>query len=298
MISPDIHILVNGNRCKLYYHEGKTYIEAKQGSEYEIEIKNNHCDRIESVCSVDGLDVLTGKTANENNNGYVVDGYHPLRIKGFRYSDEAVGAFKFELKDGSYAAIKGKKSKRNCGVIGVRIFGEKKLPVISIPTVWIQNTPKPDWDGEPHPMFPPKTHPWKPYWGDDHITWCGVDSHGGHTTGGNNNHVFFNMSCNNSPSVGEGLKGHSKCCNESVLRSAPQDKPKGFDMGTAWGSKKESKVTSVKFDRDSLEFSLDIYYASRESLIEMGVPINNHAKISSPKSFPGGYAKPPHGWHG
>jgi len=289
--NPNINILVNGNRCKFYYHEGKTYIEAKQDSEYVIEIKNNDYSRAEAVCSVDGLSVMTGKKASENDRGYIVDGYHPIKIEGFRYSDNNVGSFKFELKDNSYAASKGKKTKRNCGVIGIRLFEEKKETVF-IPSIWIE-TPKP---------YYPWDHPWKPYWGKDY-TW--TDSTSEFIMGDNikkqsddlNNITYHNTSCNNV----------NEC--DSILRSSTEKepsksaymssiKPKGFDMGTAWGSNKESKVTTVSFNRGNLVHSLDIYYASRESLIEMGVPINNTTKVPTPKSFPAGYAEPPKGWRG
>jgi len=284
MNKPDINILVNGNRCKFYYHEGKTYIEAKQGSEYEIEIKNNSWGRVEAVCSVDGLSVMTGKPADEKENGYVVDAYHPLKIKGFRYSDDAVGSFKFELKNNSYAASKGKKSKRNCGVIGIRLFEE--LVKVQFPhfDTWDYVKPSTPW---------PKTPPWQ----EPYITWCGTDSLGGNYTSANNSVFTSNLTTHGL--VGD--KGEVKSCCNNILRSAEKtvEKPtKGFDMGTAWGSKKESKVVTVSFDRGSMGFSTDIYYASRESLIEMGVPIENHTKVVAPKSFPGGYAQPPKGWNG
>jgi len=289
---PDINILVNGNRCKFYYHEGKTYIEAKHGSEYEIEIKNTGWGRIEAVCSVDGLSVMTGKSADEKENGYVIDAYHPLRIKGFRYSNDHVGSFKFELKENSYAASKGKKAKRNCGVIGIRLFEEEQEPVL-LPTVWINHIYHHD-DFNPKPY----TKPYKPYW-DDNITWCGTNSLGGNFS---TTHEINLSGLNSSVSTkGLSVQPMKSCYDANVLRSVEQKakkQPKGFDMGTAWGSKKESKVVTVSFNRGSMGFSTDIYYASRDSLIEMGVPIENHTKVVAPKSFPGGYAQPPKGWNG
>ena len=70
-----------------------------------------------------------------------------------------------------------------------------------------------------------------------------------------------------------------------------------FDMGTTWGSSKESKVTRVEFERGSMIYSGDIYYASRKSLIDAGVIGKNGQQVSFPSSFPK-YASPPPGWRG
>src|ERR1700710_872043 len=105
-MSYDIHILVNGNRCKQYNHDGRIYIEAKEGSDYAIEIKNNAWKRILAVCSVDGLDILTGKKASDASPGYVINGMYSNRFDGFRVSNEKVAKFVFTYKDrgDSYAA--------------------------------------------------------------------------------------------------------------------------------------------------------------------------------------------------
>ena len=116
-MSYEVQILVNGSRCKQYYHNGKTFLEAKKGSEYTLEIKNNTWQRILAVCSVDGLDVLNGKPAAEDGNGYVINGYNSLKIDGFRLSDNEVAKFVFDYKGNSYAASKEDGSERNVGVI-------------------------------------------------------------------------------------------------------------------------------------------------------------------------------------
>jgi len=97
-MSFDLNITVNGSRCKQYSHQGKIFIEAKQSSEYVIEIKNNHWKRVLMVGSVDGLNVLTGKTASENDTGYIIGAYSAEKIKGFRVSDDEWALFKFGYK--------------------------------------------------------------------------------------------------------------------------------------------------------------------------------------------------------
>jgi hypothetical protein len=73
----------------------------------------------------------------------------------------------------------------------------------------------------------------------------------------------------------------------NVLRS--------FDMGSGWGKSKESKVTSTEFSRGNRHERFEIYYASREALIDMGVIQPKVNQVAFPKSFPK-YAKPPSGW--
>jgi hypothetical protein len=76
-------------------------------------------------------------------------------------------------------------------------------------------------------------------------------------------------------------------------------KPQGFDMGTKWGSAKESKIVEVEFEKGLLALTFDVYYASRQSLIEMGVPIGNEKQVNFPSSFADTkYAKPPRNWKG
>ncbi len=126
----DVNILVNGSRVKQYHHDGKIFVEAKHNSEYTIEIKNNTWKRILAVCSVDGLDILTGKKAREDNPGYVISGMSSGKFDGFRVSNEKVAKFVFGAKGDSYAASKEDGSEKNVGVIGIRVFEEKQLSAV------------------------------------------------------------------------------------------------------------------------------------------------------------------------
>src|ERR1035437_5059483 len=134
----DVDILVNGSRCKQYSHESRKYIEAKNGSEWCLKIKNNTNSRVLAICSVDGLNVLTGESAGPNDSGYIIDSYNSQKIKGFRVSDSSWALFKFGYKaDGkTYAQSKNDGSEKNCGVIGVRLYYEKLEPVSSYNAIW------------------------------------------------------------------------------------------------------------------------------------------------------------------
>ena len=84
------------------------------------------------------------------------------------------------------------------------------------------------------------------------------------------------------------------------MNAVPQPEALGFDMGTKWGEAKESRVIEVEFEKGILALTTNIYYASRQSLIEMGVlPSGIKKQVSFPEPFADGkYAKPPKNWQG
>jgi len=316
----DVNILVNGSRCKQYHHDGKIFIEAKDGSEYTIEVKNNEWKRVLAVCSVDGLDVLSGKAAKEDAPGYVISGLNTLKIDGFRVSDEKVAKFVFGAKGSSYAASKEDGSERNVGVIGIRVFQEKYVPPPPAPIVireehhhYPRPRPYPYWD---YPSYPT-------IWCDSTLS-RGLSSTGDMTFGATLENASATLGdvcdsadvqdycCDNIPT--KGLKGRSdtrrfmsntvktsNCSADGVLRamSMASTKAADFDMGTKWGEAKESRVIEVEFEKGILALSTNIYYASRQSLIEMGVPLGNEKQVSFPEPFADSkYAKPPKNWRG
>lgn len=320
-MSYEVNILVNGSRCKQYSHNGKLFIEAKKGSEYSIEIKNNTWQRILAVCSVDGLDILNGKKAEANGNGYVINGYGSLKVDGFRVSNEKVAKFLFDYKGGSYAASKEDGSERNVGVIGVRLFTEKVKP---LPTPIVVK--EEHHHHHHHDHYPSPTYPWNSptIWGSE-IRY-GTNTAPSATRGINSGEYLSStttnccnsnpmteseplgfcdmdtersVDCNYSKTLGSSRRIMSNLNSKGLKRSAPNPETKGFDMGTKWGAAKESRVIEVEFEKGILSLTTNIYYASRESLLEMGVPLGSEKQVSFPEPFSDGkYAKPPKGWNG
>ncbi|PQJ27936.1 hypothetical protein [Rubritalea profundi] len=76
--------------------------------------------------SVDGLDVMDGKSASTKKRGYMIEPGKTLSVKGFRTSDAAVAAFKFSSVDTSYSNLRHGTT-RNVGVIGMAVFTEKGI---------------------------------------------------------------------------------------------------------------------------------------------------------------------------
>lgn len=102
----------------------KNFVVGEAGRRYTIVIRNRTPNRIECVVSVDGLDVIDGKSAAFQKRGYLVQPHGELEIDGFRQTVEAVAAFRFGSVRGSYANQKHGDT-RNVGVIGFAFFHER-----------------------------------------------------------------------------------------------------------------------------------------------------------------------------
>lgn len=102
---------------------GNTYIVGNAGDRYTIQIRNGSNVRFEAVTSVDGLDVINGRTASFSSRGYIVNPGSTVEIDGWRRSTDTVAAFRFGRVTDSYAGKKGDDT--NVGVIGVALFEER-----------------------------------------------------------------------------------------------------------------------------------------------------------------------------
>ena len=108
------------------YANGRPYVIGQHGQRYVIAVRNDTGVRQEAVVTVDGLDVVDGKSGDLYKRGYVVYPGQTLVIDGFRQSWDEVAAFRFGRVADSYAARTG--GDRNVGVIGVALFDEASRP--------------------------------------------------------------------------------------------------------------------------------------------------------------------------
>jgi len=113
----------SGRQLPVYWHAGERHVAGEPGHEYEIRIRNRSTVRVLAVTSVDGVNVITGKTASPDQGGYVLDPRGRLEIDGWRKNMAEVAAFYFTTLPDSYAARTGRPD--NVGVIGVALFRER-----------------------------------------------------------------------------------------------------------------------------------------------------------------------------
>jgi hypothetical protein len=103
---------------------GRRFVVGSEGSDYSIVVKNLCKSRLELVLSVDGLDVIDGKSAAYAKQGYIISPGETLEIKGWRTAPDRVARFRFSTVAGSYANLRHG-DHRNVGVIGLAVFDEK-----------------------------------------------------------------------------------------------------------------------------------------------------------------------------
>lgn len=133
----DLQILVNGKPIRRYSdREGNLWVEGRKESEFEIRISNDSWNRVLSVVSVDGLNVIDGKHETpENSRGYILNGKKSITIPGWKINENEVRKFYFTNKQDSFSRKVGA-DERNIGVIAVAIFTEKICYSIVYPNVW------------------------------------------------------------------------------------------------------------------------------------------------------------------
>ena len=112
-----------GRRLQIYWHEGRAYVAGKPGNEYQLSLRNRQREEILAVVSVDGVNVITGQTAEPSQSGYVLSPHGRLDIQGWRRSLSQTAAFYFTSLGDSYAARTGRP--HDVGVIGVALFRKK-----------------------------------------------------------------------------------------------------------------------------------------------------------------------------
>jgi len=121
----DVEVLdrKSGEVLPVYWHAGARHVAGEPGREYEIRLKNRSRNRVLAVTSVDGVNVITGRTASTLGSGYVLDPRATVAIDGWRKSMDEVAAFYFTALPDSYAARTGRPD--NVGVVGVALFRER-----------------------------------------------------------------------------------------------------------------------------------------------------------------------------
>jgi hypothetical protein len=282
----DVDILVNGKSVKQYTHNGRIFIEAKNGSEYSINIRNNRVERVLAVCTVDGINVLNGE-AGASKAGYVINGFSAVEIKGFRTSNEKVTAFAFSDKHSSYASeadVTGG-DVSNCGVIGVQIYAEKWKPAPVIKrTIVEEHHHYHEW---PRPYIWPKPRPYEVTWTCNSTDSAGLGNLNTYST--SNLGGTLRCASLNNAAVGDNVSANFV----GLCQSAPSPTP-DFDMGTKWSNHEISdRVHDVEFETGRLLTTFTIYYASRSALERAGVQFHIQTQVSFPEAFPSGFCKPP-----
>ena len=127
LLDLSVYDRTEGKRLAVYWHEGRAYVVGKPGNEYQVSVRNRLREDVLAVVSVDGVNVISGETADPGQTGYVLGSYRGYDILGWRKSLAETAAFYFTALPDSYAARTGRPE--NVGVIGVALFRERVRPI-------------------------------------------------------------------------------------------------------------------------------------------------------------------------
>ena len=129
----EVQILVDGRPLEEYDGRGKSYVEALDGAEYEVRIRNPLPYRVAVALSVDGLNSIDAQhTTAWNASKWVIEPYGTITVSGWQMSSERARRFYFTSERDSYGAKLGQTS--NLGNISAVFFRElRPRPVVIAP---------------------------------------------------------------------------------------------------------------------------------------------------------------------
>ena len=131
LVDLSVYDRTDGRRLPVYWHEGRAYVVGKPGNEYQVSVRTRRPEELLAVVSVDGVNVVSGETADPRQSGYVLRPGNAYDIVGWRKSLRETAAFYFTSLGDSYAARTGRPD--NVGVIGVAVFRKKREPQMIAP---------------------------------------------------------------------------------------------------------------------------------------------------------------------
>lgn len=112
----------SGQPLPRHFHRGQQWIAGLPGSRYSVRLSNRTGERVLVVLSVDGVNAVTGESANPSQTGYVLGPWQTTEVAGWRKSLDGIAQFEFTDAGSSYASRTGRG--RDVGVIGIAVFEE------------------------------------------------------------------------------------------------------------------------------------------------------------------------------
>ena len=262
----------------IHQHNGRYYVVGRPGNEYQIRVANRGQQEILSVVSVDGVNAVSGETANWSQTGYVLGNYQAFDIRGWRKSTDRIAAFYFTEHQNSYAARTGRPN--NVGVIGVAVFRKKYEPPIRI------DPPVRPW---PRPR---SESPFPSFSGDSLSGGLPID-------GARREEAPATAATRSAPTPAQAQADASAGAMEgrasrgAEMARAPQ---KSTTLGTGHGRSEESRVTYTTFERASSSPAeiITIHYDTYENLLAQGVIYQPPVYARpTPVPFPGQFVPDP-----
>lgn len=273
----------NGTTLPFYYSSGKSYVAGAPGHRYSIRLTNRTGQRIMTVLSVDGVNAVTGETANPNQSGYVLDPYESTEIAGWRKSMDEIAQFNFTTLGDSYAGRTGRPN--NVGVIGVAVFRERVLAYqwrkedkIARESDERQNNLA---DSASEPAAAPPAPASQP------VPSGSIDR-------------YAQTESQSAPADKSAMAGGSRAKSSGGMSEMQPErelaKRKDSPLGTGHGAREISHVENTQFERANSRPNevVSIYYDSYRNLVARGVIYVPRPRSSDPQPFPNQFVPDPY----
>lgn len=113
-----------GVTLPVYAHRGQWWVPGTPGHRYAVRLTNRSPERVLVVLSVDGVNAVSGETADPGQAGYVLEPWQSTEVAGWRKSMRDIAQFYFSDSRDSYAARTGRP--HDVGVVGIAVFAEAR----------------------------------------------------------------------------------------------------------------------------------------------------------------------------
>src|SRR5215208_3264530 len=128
-VVPDVDILVGGQPQRQYRHNGRLFVEALKGREYQIRLRNPYDVRVAVALSVDGLNTIDARqTTAGSARKWVLGPHQTVVLSGWQVSQDAARRFEFTTEEQSYGQALGKTT--NLGII-TAVFFKERTPIVT-----------------------------------------------------------------------------------------------------------------------------------------------------------------------
>lgn len=287
-----LQVLVNGKAVQEYRGPGQNvFVEGRDGSKFELELTNLTPRRILVHPAVDGLSVMTGKPAaqNDSTDGYVLTPYQTMRVPGWRLDDKNVAQFFFAGQGNSYAEQTGQPL--NKGVIACPVWEEKKDDWLYMYPPILRGNVGSTGGGGSGTFTHSSTQPLNI--APQQVYTCQVGTSQAGTLPVIPDSYTVTSSLSSSDASGlaqESISSERKCSVNN--------------LGTGFGDKTKHEVVSVHFTpQDQPTCTAIIYYDTVEGLRTRGIKIQEKSAKQAPrlpdpfpKTSPKTGCTPPPGW--
>jgi hypothetical protein len=146
----EVDVIVAGYPREALYGRGRRYVEASEGAEYELRIRNPLPVRVAVALSVDGLNTIDARRSSSwDSSKWLIEPYQTIRVSGWQMSSSRARRFYFTTERDSYAAKLGRAS--DLGVISAVFYRENApRPIPVVPPIY--RGEEEDGTAQPRPL--------------------------------------------------------------------------------------------------------------------------------------------------